>query len=353
MSVSTARRRIRRLPHVLRAPRSAVGVRPLIGAICLAIAMLIPVRSDAGTLSLRWLGCAGLSLTDGTTTILHDPYLSRPGRVQTFFRWYRPDDDRLTTYLSPDGPSPELAAADLILIGHSHFDHLGDAPWFATRTGARIVGSPTTAAISQGYGVPATQVQAVSAGEVLTVGQFEIRVVESRHARVMFGRVPFPGEVLTPPTAPIHAISFKMGGALGYLIKHHGTGLSLFVLSSAGVYEPALAALRAENVVVDVLLPATIGRDAQYVPALIESVRPRWVVPHHFDDFFLSIDEARNTQSDLAELPVFETEVRDAAAAVGIRVSYRRPGLLEALTLGAEGVITTGAELDRAVRGVP
>jgi L-ascorbate metabolism protein UlaG (beta-lactamase superfamily) len=353
MTESTVSCRVHRLRRSLRGRRVAGGAPVRAGAICLAIAMLIPVRSDAGTLSLRWLGCAGFSLSDGATTILHDPYLSRPGRLQTFFRWYRPDEDRLMTYLRADGPSPELAAADLILIGHSHFDHLGDAPWFAKQTGTRIVGSPTTAAIAQAYGVPANQLQVVSAGDVLTAGQFEIRVVESRHARVMFGRVPFPGEVRTPPTAPIHAISFKMGGALGYLITHQGTGLRLFVLSSAGVHAPALAELRGGDIAVDVLLPATIGRDAQYVPTLIESLRPRWVVPHHFDDFFLSIDEARDTRSDLADLPAFETEVGDAAAAVGISVSYRRPELLDLLTLGPEGVTATGAEPDRTVHGVP
>jgi L-ascorbate metabolism protein UlaG (beta-lactamase superfamily) len=295
---------------------------------------------------VRWLGCAGLAITDGTTTILHDPYLSRPGRLQTIFGWYRPDEERLRTYLSSAGPAPELAAADLILVGHSHFDHLGDVPWLARRTGARIVGSPTTAAISQGYGVPVEQVQPVSAGDVITAGRFEIRVVESRHAKALFGRVPFPGEVVAPPSAPIHAFSFKMGGALGYLLTHHGTGQRMFILSSAAVHEPALEELRAEGVVVDVLVAATIGRGPEFTRALVEALRPRWVVPHHFDDFFLSIEEARATRSDLADLAAFEAEVHAAAAAAGIAVSYHRPELFEPLTLDSSGVAAPGPRAD-------
>jgi L-ascorbate metabolism protein UlaG (beta-lactamase superfamily) len=150
--------------------------------------------------------------------------------------------------------------------------------------------------------------------------------------------VPFPGEVVTPPSAPIHAFSFKMGGALGYLLTHRGTGQRVFILSSAGVHEPALEALRAEGVVVDVLLSATIGRDPEFVRALVQTLRPRWVVPHHFDDFFLPIEEARATRSDLADLPAFEAELHAAAAAAGIAVSYHRPELFEALTLDASGV---------------
>ena len=34
----------------------------------------------------------------------------------------------------------ELGRAAAILVGHSHYDHLGDAPWLARRTGAVLVG---------------------------------------------------------------------------------------------------------------------------------------------------------------------------------------------------------------------
>jgi L-ascorbate metabolism protein UlaG (beta-lactamase superfamily) len=286
-----------------------------------------------GTLRVRWLGCAGFTITSGDTTILHDPYLSRPGRLRTLLWPYEPDGERLAPYLDPNGPSPEIAGADLILIGHSHFDHLGDAPWFAARTGARVAGTRTTVAIAQAYGVPAGRLQEVGPGDVLTEGPFEIRVVESRHARVLFGREPFPGELLHPPRAPLRAWSFKLGGALGYLVVHRPSGRRLFVLSSAAVHEPALEAVQAEGLRVDVLLPATIGRSEALAGQLVAATRPRMVVPHHFDDFFLPIEDARARGSDLADLPRFRAEVAEAARRANLEVVYRRPEFFESIVV--------------------
>ena len=72
--------------------------------------------------------------------------------MKTAFSRYRPDPAVLEPLLRPEGPAPELGRAGLILVGHSHFDHLGDVPWIAKRTGARIAGSRTTALLSRAYG---------------------------------------------------------------------------------------------------------------------------------------------------------------------------------------------------------
>ncbi len=282
--------------------------------------------------AIRWLGVAGFSIEADGSVLLHDPYLSRPGLLRTLLFPYQPDDAVLTPLFSAGSPAPELSRTRLILIGHSHFDHLGDAPWIAERSGASVAGSPTTAAIAEGYGLTAGRIRALAPGETLSEGPFDIRVVESRHAQVLFGRVPLPGEVTTPPDAPIHAFSFKMGGALGYLIVHRPTGLRLFVLSSAAVHEPALAALREQGIEVDILLPAIMGRRPDYARQLVENLRPRLDVPHHFDEFWRSLDHPEAAApSDPEDLAAFEAEIRAAAAAAGLEVAIRRPALYELL----------------------
>ena len=138
--------------------------------------------------SVRWLGVAGFAIRAGDTVLLHDPYLSRPGVWRTASAWYQPDAAVLQALLADGSPAPELSRAKAILIGHSHFDHLGDAPWLAQRTGARLFGSRTSALIAQAYGLPAAQAVQADPGDTLREGPFSVRVIESRHAKVLLGR---------------------------------------------------------------------------------------------------------------------------------------------------------------------
>jgi L-ascorbate metabolism protein UlaG (beta-lactamase superfamily) len=288
----------------------------------------------SGAVTVRWLGVAGFSIQAGGTTLLFDPYLSRPSLWRTLLWRYRPDTERLARLTGPGSPAPELASAELLLIGHSHFDHLGDAPWLAGRSGALLVGSETTVAIARGYGLPEARTRRADPGARLREGPFEIRVVESRHAPVLFGRVPLEGEVRTPPKAPIHALSFVLGDARGYLVTHRPTGLRVYVLSSADRHLPALEALREEGVEVDLLLPAMRGRDAGFARDLVRTLRPHRIVPHHFDDFFRGLDDPdAAAPADPEDLAAFESELRAAGEAAGVALEVRRLGLFETLTL--------------------
>lgn len=303
-------------------------------ALTLALAAGSAGAARAETVAVRWLGVAGFSIQAGDTVILHDPYFSRPGRMEAAFSRYEPDAEVLERLFSAESGAPELASARLVLIGHSHFDHVGDAPWIARRLGARIAGSETTLNIGRGYGVDEARLLRVDPGDRFVEGPFEIRVVESRHARVLFGRVPLEGALTEPPEAPIHVLSFPLGDARSYLITHRESGLRILVNSSADRHGPALDALRSEGVEVDLLLAATQGRDDAYALDLVEATRPRLVVPHHHDDFFEPLgSETAGDPSDPEDLARFEREVRDAAAASGLESQVRRLALFERILL--------------------
>jgi L-ascorbate metabolism protein UlaG (beta-lactamase superfamily) len=286
--------------------------------------------------SVRWLGVAGFTLTSGETTIAHDPYLSRPGSLSTLFQPYVPDETVLGRMVGAESPAPELARTKLYLVGHSHYDHLGDVPWLASHTQGRVVGSATTAAIARGYGLAPDETIVAAPGAVLGEGPFEVRVFASQHAKVLFGRVPFEGELSEPPEAPIHAFSFVLGDARGYLVTERETGLRVVLLSSAGLDPAALAALGKEVAPVDLLLAATSGREPDYAAQLVQALRPRLVVPHHFDDFSMPIDDpTAGAPRDEDDLAAFEAELLAAAEAGGVALDVRRPKLLESFSVTA------------------
>ena len=307
-----------------------------------ALAAAAPVRAE-DAVDVRWLGVAGFSVRAGDTTLLHDPYLSRPGLWRAATSWYQPDVAVLEPLLGPGSPAPELARAQAILIGHSHFDHLGDAPWLAQRSGGVVAGSRTTALIAQAYGLPAERAVQADPGSVLGYGPFTVRVIESRHAKVLLGRVPLEGGLDAVPEAPLHALSFPLGDARLYLVRHEPSGIQILLASSASLHPPALEAL-GKSTAVDLLLAATQGWDADYARALIATFRPRIVVPHHYESFFEPLDSPDAvTPSDPEALEAFEAALREAARAQGVDTQVRRLGLFESIHLtGATPPTATG-----------
>ncbi len=237
-----------------------------------------PRGIDAGSaVRLSWLGTAGYVIETKETTLLVDPFLTRQGLR------------RLVKPLVPD----ELAIArhvprrvDAILCGHSHYDHAADAPRIASLTKAKLVGSASTCAWGRAEGIPEDRlVQVPERGALVRIGDVEVRFVPSRHGRILFGRVPFPGEVKKTPRPPKYAWHYKMGGAFGLLIK--APGVTIYHNGSADLIDGELDGERA-----DVLLAGLAGRQAtaNYVARLMSALAPSLVVPTHHDAFFAPLE---------------------------------------------------------------
>jgi len=236
---------------------------------------------DAGGVDdvrIRWLGTAGYLIVAGSTTIVIDPYLSRPSALALAALPLSPNEAALRAQL------PEHI--DAVLCGHSHFDHLLDAPRIASLTGAQLIGSDTTLAYGAAEGLAPDRLVRVSPGGLTTrVGEFEIRFVPSLHGRILFGRVPFPGAVSVPPRLPARAWHYRMGGAFGIWLR--ARDVSIYHNGSADLVDVELAGLRA-----DVVLAGIAGRGAtrDYVARLLHHLRPKVVLPCHHDAFFSPLE---------------------------------------------------------------
>jgi L-ascorbate metabolism protein UlaG (beta-lactamase superfamily) len=259
---------------------------------------LRPPSNEGGALRVRWLGTAGHVIESATTTVLIDPFVTRPG----FFRLLRPlvpDEAQIAARLP--------AKVDAVLCGHSHYDHLLDAPTIARRTGAKLCGSASTTAFGRASGVAESQLHTIPPeGAVFSVGDLQIQYVPSRHGRIFFGRVPFPGEV-TSPTLPARAWHYKMGGAFGIVVR--AAGVTLYHNGSADLVDAQLDGLQA-----DVLLVGLAGRKAtpDYLERLTRKLRPRLLVPTHHDSFFTPLDDGVRLLPGI-DLDGFVSEARRVA----------------------------------------
>jgi L-ascorbate metabolism protein UlaG (beta-lactamase superfamily) len=268
-----------------------------------------PAQSPRGrgprALVIRWLGTAGYVIKTETTTVLLDPFVSRQSLLDVAFLPLDVSDAAIEKHI-PD-------KVDAVLCGHSHYDHILDAPRIARKTGALLVGSVSTCAWGRREGVEADKLVTVPPeGHSLSVGDIQVRFVPSVHGKVKIGpfKVPqLPGQVLLAPQKTPRAFHYKMGGAYGIHLQCAGVGI--YHNGSADLIDTELSGVSA-----DVLLCGLAGRRAtrDYTKRLIERLAPKLVLPSHHDAFFAPLERGCFLLPGI-DLLGFEREVRDASKA--------------------------------------
>jgi len=118
------------------------------------------------TLAVRWTGFANFELAYGGQIILLDAYF-----------------DRGSNYPPLGFAAADIKKADVILIGHAHFDHMSDAASVGLRTGAVLVGAPVTTQKLKTQSVPDRQLRTVTgtSDELLQFDGFTVEPILARH----------------------------------------------------------------------------------------------------------------------------------------------------------------------------
>jgi len=232
-------------------------------------------------LRVVFLGVCTLLFDDGETALMTDGFFTRPG-LSHLVRM-APDRDLIARSLKRAGVT-SLAA---VIPIHSHYDHALDSPVVAHQTGARLVGSTSSANIARGSGLPEERIRVVTNGETLRFGRFSVTWLASVHGPHAL----FPGEITAPLSPPASAGAYRMGACYSVLIEH--AGRTTLVQGSAGFIPGALKGRTADVVYLGV---GTLGkRDEAYRDAywreVVETVGARRVIVVHWDDFWKPLDE--------------------------------------------------------------
>jgi L-ascorbate metabolism protein UlaG (beta-lactamase superfamily) len=270
-----------------------------------ARAPAIPHPTDA--VAVTYLGVAGWQLTHAGNTLLLDPYFTRAS-VGANWRPLLPDTDAIARFAPP--------TADVILVGHSHYDHLLDVPSIALRTAATVVGTASTLNVARAAGVPEARLQLAVPGRAFRFHTFSICPVASLHSLNGIPSVDIPRNV----RHPLSARDYGEGGTLAYAIDVGGR--SLFLLDTANFDDAALRSLH-PGLHPDVAVIATALREkiTDYTCRLMRLLGdPPVVFPTHFDAHWepLTAKETRLTDEQRADLAEFVQEVH--ACSPGTRV---------------------------------
>lgn len=266
-------------------------------------------RATTPPLTLTYLGVAGWQLTDGQRVVLVDPYFTRPT--------FAPGTPLTSDPAAVAARAP--ARADLIVVGHSHIDHVLDAPAVAKRTGASVMGTLSTANYARAFGLPAEQIVPVKGGEDYAFEGFSVRVIPGLHSALdeKHSLSPFTS-IASDKTLPTTMDEFGEGGTLNYLVRFGGR--QILIIGSANYIERELEGLRPDLAIVAVGLRHELH---DYSCRLMRALgAPPVVLPNHFDVWTKPVETplSEGAQRDLA---AFAEEIRACAPAT--RVVVPRP----------------------------
>jgi len=107
-------------------------------------------------LRIKWLSHAAFELHTSKGVVLIDPFLNN-------------------NPLAPIKPE-EVREAELVIVTHDHFDHLGDAVNIAKRTGAKIVALPELALSLEGV-----ETVAINMGSYVDIDGIKVALVQAFH----------------------------------------------------------------------------------------------------------------------------------------------------------------------------
>ena len=275
------------------------------------------------SVEITYLGVAGFMIRSERHVLLTAPMFSNPPlrRVAPYPFWHGPvlePDTALVRQLVPI----EAQRASAILVGHGHYDHLLDVPFIADSLvrGALIYGGPSVRNMLAGDVGLRPRLVAVggdSVGTISSVGEwitsrdggFRFMALRASHAPAVSEwrwRFDFaPGTVDTMLGAlPRHAWDWKAGEPYAWLIDvldTRGRPTFRIYFQDAATDAPLgfpPASLAGRRVDVAILCVPNSRDAAPPAPdALLDSLRPRYVIAGHWESFFWTQLEGIHTNS--------------------------------------------------------
>jgi L-ascorbate metabolism protein UlaG (beta-lactamase superfamily) len=214
-----------------------------------------------------------------------DGFFSRPSFSRVMFTRIEPDQAAIAFGLKKLGVD-KLAA---VVPVHSHYDHAMDAPLVAKQTGAQLIGSESTLNVGRGLGMPEDRMRKVVAGDSVVLGRWRLTFIASRHVPLAVAAV---GTIDAPLVPPARSSAWAEGQTWALAVEH-ASGARMLVLGSGGFVPGGLADQRAETVFLGV---GSVGRQsaeyrARWWQETVSSVGARRVIPIHWDDFGLPLDQ--------------------------------------------------------------
>ena len=254
-----------------------------------------------GEIWVQFLGNTTLLFSDGETAILTDGFFTRPGMFQLLFGKIAPDSAEITRCLNKAG----IGQLNAVVALHSHFDHAMDAPLVARFTGAKLIGSTSTANIGRGCNLPDSALLVPPLNQPLQIGNFKLTFIKNNHWPYPNARLRkqlLNNSINNPLIPPANMEDYKEGDTYTLLIDYDT--LKMAVQGSAGFAKGALSGYRANLLFLGIggleLMDDTYNNDYQH--EVTDALNPDVIVPVHWDDITARLTDRPKTVNLLVSL---------------------------------------------------
>jgi L-ascorbate metabolism protein UlaG (beta-lactamase superfamily) len=339
--------------------------------LALAVAACLPKGLEtrdtppgANGVSVRFLGVGGFLIRKGPDVVMTAPLYTSPSVPALLAGLLDGDPDGPQTFHARHRIEADAPAIKAILVGHAHYDHLMDVPFFMDRAPqATVYGSTSTRNVLAGYGpqyagrtdalnepgndrVDSRNCQGPvsgpdcgswsgSTGDWVSVpgaeGRLRVRAFCSAHPNQVLHAIHFwPGCVTEPLTSrPTHPDVMREGEVLAFLVDFLQDGAVTFRVyyqdaptrGPVGWVPPDVLAERD----VDLALLNGGNFDAVQEPErIVGNLRARNVVIHHWENFF---DPTHADQTPIADINMFRKALIKEMGGDARRVRLLKPGV--------------------------
>jgi len=227
--------------------------------------------------TFQWLGTAGFKIVHNGRVLLIDPFLD--SRAQNA----RPVQPLRVA---------DVSDAEEIFITHGHFDHLADVPAIVEASGADVYCSSIAADTLERKGVPTRRIRRLAGDDTLPFDDFKIEVFPSNHiifdARLIMRTAP---RVLRLSNAGLLKDMRGMPSGPALIYWFDFGDVTVIHMGSLGLKPHEVEFLEMPSA--DILMLPLQGHSRICTRAayLTATIRPRAVIPQHFDDFFPPVSQ--------------------------------------------------------------
>jgi L-ascorbate metabolism protein UlaG (beta-lactamase superfamily) len=236
-------------------------------------------------------------VSDGKTSLLFDPFITRPSLWDFISLQKVKSDKKLIEKWLAKVDADKMVA---ILPSHTHYDHAMDLVEVQRQTGAKIYGSQSALNIAKGGKVASEKMQQVSFNQLLTIGAFKIRILEATHPPHLFNILFLAGKIEAPLESPAALYQYTVGESFSYMITHPDGTILYHPAGFATAIQSPLKKPKA-----NIVIQGTANRKS--TEDLIEKVllpyQAEIVIPVHYDDMFSALKKGIvvRSRSDMQE----------------------------------------------------
>lgn len=237
---------------------------------------------------VKYLGISNLCFDDGQNIVLFDACLTRPDLISLLFKRIKTKPHLVDQILE----AANIKKIDAIFISHSHYDHALDAGYLASKFKAHLYGSSSTLNIARGAGIANKQLSLFKAGQSYQIGNFKITVLRSVHSKPHFFNNDLGQKIRKPLRQPAFAWQFREGGSYDFLVENHEQ--KFLIRPSFGYVTGELENIHADYLFLGdtALSKANQNEQVNFFRETIERVKPKMVIPLHWDNFLCSLTQS-------------------------------------------------------------